>query len=124
MLMIELYIKFEQHMRLNAVDEEINIDELRITTVKRNSKPTTKSMKMITETWQGIRQCKMKQLHFGSHVLGEGNVVAEDDEFSVGMEFGSRESVISAIKSYNIQTFYAKYKGYGAGCDWLIRELA
>ncbi|XP_016169067.1 uncharacterized protein LOC107611676 [Arachis ipaensis] len=53
---------------------------------------------------------------------GEGNVVAEDGEFSVGMEFGSRESVISAIKSSTIsggvdytvyesepQTFYAKY---------------
>ncbi|RYQ86002.1 hypothetical protein Ahy_B10g105654 [Arachis hypogaea] len=65
---------------------------------------------------------------------GEGNTVAEDGEFSVGMKFGSRESVISAIKSYTIsrgvdytvyesepQTFYAKCKGYGAGCDWLIR---
>ncbi|XP_052107439.1 uncharacterized protein LOC110273511 [Arachis duranensis] len=63
-----------------------------------------------------------------------GNAAAEDGEFSVGMEFGSRESVISAIKSYTIsrgvdytvyesepQTFYAKCKGYGAGCDWLIR---
>ncbi|RYR02197.1 hypothetical protein Ahy_B06g081016 isoform C [Arachis hypogaea] len=50
------------------------------------------------------------------------------------MEFRSRESVISAIKSYTIsrgvdytvyesepQTFYAKCKEYGAGCDWLIR---
>ncbi|RYQ88258.1 hypothetical protein Ahy_B09g095558 isoform I [Arachis hypogaea] len=63
-----------------------------------------------------------------------GNVAAENGEFSVGMEFGSRESVISAIKSYTIsrevdytmyesepQTFYAKCKGYGAGCDCLIR---
>ncbi|RYR25120.1 hypothetical protein Ahy_B02g058747 [Arachis hypogaea] len=33
---------------------------------------------------------------------GEGNVAAEDGEFSVGMEFGSKESVISAIKSYTI----------------------
>ena len=70
----------------------------------------------------------------GAHVVGEGNVAAEDGEFSVGMEFGSRESVISAIKSYTIsrgvdytvyesepQTFYAKCKGYGAGSDWLIR---
>ncbi|XP_057761939.1 uncharacterized protein LOC130982095 [Arachis stenosperma] len=65
---------------------------------------------------------------------GEGNAVAEDGEFSVGMEFGSRKSVISAIKSYTIsrgvdytvyeskpQTFYAKCKGYSAGYDWLIR---
>ncbi|RYQ97090.1 hypothetical protein Ahy_B08g093083 [Arachis hypogaea] len=66
--------------------------------------------------------------------MGEGNAAAEDGEFSVGMEFGSRESMISAIKSYTIsrgldytvyesepQTFYAKCKGYGAGCDSLIR---
>ncbi|RYR25164.1 hypothetical protein Ahy_B02g058809 isoform A [Arachis hypogaea] len=57
---------------------------------------------------------------------GEGNTEAEDGEFRVGMEFGSRESVISAIKSYTVsrgvdytmyefepQTFYAKCKGYG-----------
>ncbi|RYQ85392.1 hypothetical protein Ahy_B10g104950 isoform B [Arachis hypogaea] len=55
----------------------------------------------------------------------EGNVAAEDGEFSVGMEFGSRESVISVIKSYTIsrgvdytvyesepQTFYTKCKGH------------
>ncbi|XP_057745381.1 uncharacterized protein LOC130963268 [Arachis stenosperma] len=66
----------------------------------------------------------------GAHVVGEGNVAAKDGEFSVGMKFGSRESVISTIKSYTIsrgvdytvyesepQTFYAKCKGYGAGCD-------
>ncbi|RYR78901.1 hypothetical protein Ahy_A01g003765 [Arachis hypogaea] len=57
---------------------------------------------------------------------GEGNVAAEDGEFSVGIEFGSRELVISAFKSYTIsrgvdytvyefepQTFNAKCKGYG-----------
>ncbi|XP_016195722.1 uncharacterized protein LOC107636744 [Arachis ipaensis] len=66
--------------------------------------------------------------------IGGGNTAAEDGEFSVGMEFGSTESVISAIKSYTISrgldyilyesephTFYAKCKVYGAGCDWLIR---
>ncbi|RYR31557.1 hypothetical protein Ahy_B01g056368 [Arachis hypogaea] len=52
----------------------------------------------------------------------------------VSIEFGSRESVISAIKSYTIsrevdytvyefepQIFYEKCKGYGAWYDWLIR---
>ncbi|XP_020972860.1 uncharacterized protein LOC110269401 [Arachis ipaensis] len=66
--------------------------------------------------------------------MGEGNVAAEDGKFSVGMEFGSRESVISAIKSYTISRevdynvyesepliFYAKCKGYGAVSNWLIR---
>ncbi|RYR68782.1 hypothetical protein Ahy_A03g015252 [Arachis hypogaea] len=66
--------------------------------------------------------------------MGEGNVAAEDSEFSVRMEFSSTESMISTIKSYTIsrrvyytvyesepQTFYAKCKGYSTGCDWLIR---
>ncbi|RYR58692.1 hypothetical protein Ahy_A05g024577 [Arachis hypogaea] len=66
--------------------------------------------------------------------MGKGNTTAEDGEFSIRMEFSLRESVISAIKSYTIargvdytvyesepQAFYAKYKGYGEGCDWLIR---
>ncbi|RYR39110.1 hypothetical protein Ahy_A09g044541 isoform A [Arachis hypogaea] len=32
----------------------------------------------------------------------KGNIMAEDCEFSIGIEFGSRESVIFAIKSYTI----------------------
>ncbi|RYR32735.1 hypothetical protein Ahy_A10g047264 [Arachis hypogaea] len=70
----------------------------------------------------------------GSFVIGGGNVAVKDGRFSVGMEFGSTKSVISAIKSYTIsrgidytmyesepQTFYTKCKSYGARCDWLIR---
>ncbi|RYR51035.1 hypothetical protein Ahy_A06g026090 [Arachis hypogaea] len=66
--------------------------------------------------------------------LSQGNVVMEDGEFSIRMEFSSRESLISTIKSYTIsrgvsytvyesesQTFYAKCKGYGIRYDWLIR---
>ncbi|RYR39801.1 hypothetical protein Ahy_A09g045400 [Arachis hypogaea] len=50
------------------------------------------------------------------------------------MEYSSRKSFVTAIRSYtnsrgvhyNVyefepQTFYAKYKTYGRGCDWLIR---
>ncbi|XP_016185320.1 uncharacterized protein LOC107626950 [Arachis ipaensis] len=37
----------------------------------------------------------------------------EDGEFRIGMEYSSRKSVVA--------TFYAKYKMYGRGCDWLIR---
>ncbi|RYR02138.1 hypothetical protein Ahy_B06g080970 [Arachis hypogaea] len=67
----------------------------------------------------------MHALEFPEYAnTGEGNVAAEDGEFSVGMRFGSRDSVISAIKSYTIsrgvdyivyksepQTFYAKCMG-------------
>ncbi|XP_015961255.1 uncharacterized protein LOC107485255 [Arachis duranensis] len=58
----------------------------------------------------------------------------EDGEFRIGMEYSSRKSVVAAIRRYTIvrgvdydvyesepQTFYAKCKMYGRGCDWLIR---
>ncbi|XP_057720144.1 uncharacterized protein LOC130934604 [Arachis stenosperma] len=58
---------------------------------------------------------------------------AEDGEFWIGMEYSSRKSVVAAIRSFTIakgvdyevyesepQTFYAKCKMYGRGCDWLI----
>ncbi|RYR33306.1 hypothetical protein Ahy_A10g047875 [Arachis hypogaea] len=58
----------------------------------------------------------------------------EDGKFRIGMEYSSRKSVVAAIRRYTIvrgvdydvyesepQTFYAKCKMYGRGCDWLIR---
>nr|XP_025703065.1 uncharacterized protein LOC112803822 [Arachis hypogaea] len=58
----------------------------------------------------------------------------EDGEFRIRMEYSSRKTVVAAIRSYTIargvdydvyecepQTFYAKCKMYGRGCDWLIR---
>nr|XP_025607232.1 uncharacterized protein LOC112698021 [Arachis hypogaea] len=58
----------------------------------------------------------------------------EDGEFRIGVEYSSRKSVVAAIRSYTIargvdydvyesepQTFYAKCKMYGRGCDWLIQ---
>ncbi|XP_025651326.1 uncharacterized protein [Arachis hypogaea] len=60
--------------------------------------------------------------------------VVADGEFTVGMEFSTREAVIKAMKDYTIQRgvdyqayeseptkFYAKCTKYGNGCDWLIR---
>ncbi|XP_057763557.1 uncharacterized protein LOC130984130 [Arachis stenosperma] len=58
----------------------------------------------------------------------------KDGEFRIGMEYSSRKSVVAEIRSFTIsrgvdydvyesepQTFYAKCKMYGRGCDWLIR---
>ncbi|RYQ97196.1 hypothetical protein Ahy_B08g093213 isoform A [Arachis hypogaea] len=60
----------------------------------------------------------------------------KDGEFRIGMEYGSIKSVIAIIRNYTIsrgvdyvvyeyesQTFYAKFKNYGRGCDWLIRAI-
>ncbi|RYQ83482.1 hypothetical protein Ahy_B10g102163 [Arachis hypogaea] len=85
-----------------------------------------------------MRTLNLEVMHapeFSEYVnIGEGNTATEDGEFRVGMKFGSRESVISAIKSYTIargvdytvyesepQTFYTKCKSYSAGYDWLIQ---
>ncbi|RYQ84568.1 hypothetical protein Ahy_B10g103987 [Arachis hypogaea] len=61
-------------------------------------------------------------------------LVVEDCEFSIGMEFSSREAMIMAIKDYTIHksvdyrgyksepmTFYAKCMQYGTSCDSMIR---
>ncbi|XP_016173466.1 uncharacterized protein LOC107615969 [Arachis ipaensis] len=58
----------------------------------------------------------------------------QDGEFAVGMEFGSREDMVMAIRRYTLSkgvdyrvyeseplTFYAKYLQYGRGSDWLIQ---
>ncbi|RYQ84576.1 hypothetical protein Ahy_B10g103996 [Arachis hypogaea] len=87
-----------------------------------------------------MRTLDLKAMHapkFLEYVnTGEGNIAAEDGEFSVGIEFGSRDSVISVIKSYTIirgvdyivyesepQTFYAKCKGH-IGSNFLRRFKA
>ncbi|RYR48868.1 hypothetical protein Ahy_A07g034954 [Arachis hypogaea] len=58
----------------------------------------------------------------------------KDGEFRIGMEYNSRKSIVTGTRSYTIsrgvdynvyesepQTFYAKYKMYGRGCDWFIQ---
>ncbi|XP_057720057.1 uncharacterized protein LOC130934511 [Arachis stenosperma] len=116
--LIELYVEFEQHTGLDTVGKEVNVDELGDIDWEKDNNDS------------------------------EGNVAAKDGEFSIIIEFGSRESVISTIKSYTIsrevvirasnvrdmkssidytvyesepQIFYAKCKEYGAWYDWLIR---
>ncbi|RYR28239.1 hypothetical protein Ahy_B01g052356 [Arachis hypogaea] len=68
-----------------------------------------------------------------SEYVNSDPIVVTDGEFVVGMEFSSRETVITAIKDYTIRrrvdywvceseptTFYAKCVQYGTSCDWLI----
>ncbi|RYR50399.1 hypothetical protein Ahy_A07g037000 [Arachis hypogaea] len=167
-LMIELYVEFEQQSGLGAVSEEVNVDELEDIDWKEDNNDSEEEFEANYEVddknddgdlagnpvVQNEADAIVSQYPFGVPLfmqtldleaihapkfpenanMGEGNAAAEDGEFRVKMEFGSRESVISTIKSYTIargvdytvyeselQTFYAKCKGYGAGCDWLIR---
>ncbi|RYR59416.1 hypothetical protein Ahy_A05g025303 [Arachis hypogaea] len=154
-LMIELYVEFEQLSGMGTVDDEVNVDdeeEFKANyevddenddgDLAGNPAVQNQANAIVSQHLFGVlpfmRTLDLEAMHvpeFPEYVnTGECNVAAEDGEFSVGMEFGSRESVISTIKSYTIsrgvdytvyesesQTFYAKCKGYGARCDWLIR---
>ncbi|XP_015945273.1 uncharacterized protein LOC107470388 [Arachis duranensis] len=125
MSMIELYVEFEQHTGIDVVGEEVNVNELGDIDWKKDNNDSEEDLEA---------NYKVDDENNDGDLESEGNVAAKDGEFSVGMEFDFRESVIFAIKSYTIsrgvdytvyesepQTFYAKYNGYGAGCDWLIR---
>ncbi|XP_016195870.1 uncharacterized protein LOC107636914 [Arachis ipaensis] len=84
-----------------------------------------------------MRSLDLEAMHapkFPQYVNAAELPVMMDGEFSVGMEFSSREAVIKAMKDYTIRrgvdyrvheseptTFYAKCTQYGTGCDWLIR---
>ncbi|RYR39778.1 hypothetical protein Ahy_A09g045375 [Arachis hypogaea] len=150
--MIELYVEFEQQSGMSMIGDEINVDELGDIDWEEDNNDSEDEFEanyeVDDENDDGDLAGNPAVQHEtnaiclfylpcltdgGAHIVGEGNVASEDGEFSVGMEFDSRESVISAIKSYTIsrgvdytvyesepQTFYAKCKGYGAGCDWLI----
>ncbi|RYR65644.1 hypothetical protein Ahy_A03g011572 [Arachis hypogaea] len=121
--MIELYIEFEQQSgirggrsTLGADWEEDNNDnkeefEANYEVDDENDDGDLASNPAVQNEANAI---------VSQHPFGEGNVAAEDGEFSVGIEFGSTESVISVIKNYTISRG-VDYTGYGAGCDWLIR---
>ncbi|XP_020970320.1 uncharacterized protein LOC107621097 [Arachis ipaensis] len=167
-LMIEVYVEFEQQSGMSMVGDKINVDEFGDIDWEEDNNDSEDEFEanyeFDDENDDGdlagnpavqdeanaivsphpfsvpsfMRTLDLEAMHapeFSEYAnTSEGNVAAEDGEFSVGMEFGSRESVISVIKSYTIsrgvdytvyesepQTFYTKCKGYGAGCDWLLR---
>ncbi|XP_052114414.1 uncharacterized protein LOC127745585 [Arachis duranensis] len=84
-----------------------------------------------------MRSLDLEAMHapeFPQYVNAAELPLLPDGEFTVGMEFSSREAVIKLMKDYTIRrgvdyrvheseptTFYAKCTQYGAGCDWLIR---
>ncbi|RYR54321.1 hypothetical protein Ahy_A06g029581 [Arachis hypogaea] len=83
-----------------------------------------------------MRSLDLEAMHapeFSQYMNAAPPAVA-DGEFTVGIEFSSREAVIKAMKDYTIRrgvdyrvyeseptTFYAKCTEYRNGCDWLIR---
>ncbi|XP_025670199.1 uncharacterized protein [Arachis hypogaea] len=135
--MIELYVEFEQQSWLGAVGEEVNVDELRDINWEEDNNDSEEEFEANYEVDDENDDGDLAgnpAVQNETDVIVKAMFAAKDGEFRVRMEFGSRESVISTIKSYAIprgvdytvyesepQTFYVKCKGYGAGCDWLIR---
>ncbi|RYR59331.1 hypothetical protein Ahy_A05g025199 isoform B [Arachis hypogaea] len=143
--MIELYVEFRQQSGLGAVDEEVNVDglgDMDWEEDNNDSEVQNEADAIVSQHLFGVPSFMqtldleaMRASEFPKYA-NTGNAAAEDSKFSVGIKFSLRESVISAIKSYTIsrgvdynvyefelQTFDAKCKGYGVGCDWLIRAI-
>ncbi|QHO47017.1 uncharacterized protein DS421_6g192700 [Arachis hypogaea] len=126
--MIELYVEFEQHTRMDTVGDYVNVDELgNIDWEEDNndseeefeanyevddenddgdlvSNPTVQNEAhaFVSQHPFGVlsfmRTLDLKAMHaseFPEYAnIGEGNVAVEDGEFSVRIEFSSKESVI------------------------------
>ncbi|RYR05656.1 hypothetical protein Ahy_B06g085491 [Arachis hypogaea] len=157
MTFIELYIEFEQ----SAADRDIELedynsdseeefesnyevvdpgvdedqaDEAMVTDVVDVANALANQQPFVEPSF--MRSLDLEAIHapeFPQYVNAELPLMP-DGEFTVGMEFSSREAVIKAMKDYTIRRgvdyrvheseptiFYAKCTQYGAGCDWLIR---
>ncbi|RYR39275.1 hypothetical protein Ahy_A09g044784 [Arachis hypogaea] len=145
--MIELYVEFEQQSGLGAVGEEVNVNELGDIEWEEDNNDSEEDFEA---NYEVDDENDDGDLVGNPEVQNEVNAIVSQHPFDVPSfmrtldleamhalefpEYANMESLISAIKSYTIsggvdytvykfepQTFYAKCKGYGAGCDWLIR---
>ncbi|RYR08119.1 hypothetical protein Ahy_B05g075669 isoform B [Arachis hypogaea] len=123
--MIELYVEFE-HLGTDAIDHESDMDEVRDIVWEEDNSDSEDDFEANYEV--------NDENEDENEYANIGVVAANDGEFSIRMEFSSKESVISAIKNYTISrgvaytmyafqpmTLYAKCKRHDKGCDWLIR---
>ncbi|MED6196379.1 hypothetical protein PIB30_046850 [Stylosanthes scabra] len=137
---IELYVEFEQVV-VDAVEDVSYSDVERQTVLEELGSGSEKDFeanyevsgeeeegdKVVDVAVQNTRNPLASQ-----HPLGvPSSVVApEDGEFMIGMEYVSKKAVVFAVRKYTIdrgvdytvweyelQTFYAKCKLYGNGCD-------
>ncbi|XP_016173718.2 uncharacterized protein LOC107616250 [Arachis ipaensis] len=155
---IELYVEFEQ----SAVDRDIELedynsdseeefesnyevvdpgadedqaDEAMVADVADVANALANQQPFVKPSFMRLLDLEaMHEPEFPQYVNAAELPLMPDGEFTVGMEFSSREAVIKAMKDYTIRrgvdyrvyeseptTFYAKCTQYGAGCDWLIR---
>ncbi|RYR25934.1 hypothetical protein Ahy_B02g059979 [Arachis hypogaea] len=125
--------KFESNYEIVDPGEEeddadgtMNADLAEVANVLANQQPFQELSFMRSLDLEAMHECKYMN-------ATELSVVV-DGEFTVGMEFRSREAVIKAMEDYNIHrgvdyrvyeseptTLYAKCTQYGASCDWLVR---
>ncbi|RYR38248.1 hypothetical protein Ahy_A09g043224 isoform C [Arachis hypogaea] len=127
---IELYVEYEQYMGLDAVGKKVNMDELEDIDWEEykfevnyevddenndgdeadNPAVQNEADALVNQHPFGVSSF-MRTLDLAAMLvpvfseyanMSEGNAMVEDGEFGLRMKFGSRESVISTIKSYTI----------------------
>ncbi|XP_057720030.1 uncharacterized protein LOC130934482 [Arachis stenosperma] len=132
---IELEEEFESNYEVvdPGVDED-QADEAMVADVADVANALANQQPFVEPSF--MRSLDLETMHapeFPQYVNAELPVMP-DGEFTVEMEFSSREVVIKAMKDYTIRrdvdyrvheseptTFYTKCTQYGAGCDLLIR---
>ncbi|RYR68646.1 hypothetical protein Ahy_A03g015128 [Arachis hypogaea] len=113
----------------DKADGTMNVDVAEVTNALANQQPSQKPSFMRSLDLEAMHTPEFPQYMNVAELL-----IVVDGEFTMGMEFSSREVVIKAMKDYTIcrgvdyrvyesepTTFYTKCTQYGAGCDWLIR---
>ncbi|RYR61447.1 hypothetical protein Ahy_A04g018628 [Arachis hypogaea] len=129
--------EFESHYEIVGLGEEedeadgtVNANVAEVANVLANQQPFQEPSFM-----RSLDLEAMYASEFPQYMNAAELPIVMDGEFTVGMEFSSREAVIKATKDYTIRrgvdyrvyeseptTFYAKCTQYGAGCDWLIKK--
>ncbi|RYR25098.1 hypothetical protein Ahy_B02g058723 [Arachis hypogaea] len=118
----------------DQADGAIEVDVAEVANTLANQNPFEKPIFMRSLDLEAIHTLEFRSSIYEYSVIVPELLVMADGEFTMGMEFSSREAVIKAMKDYTIHrgvdyrvyeskltTFYTKCTQYGVGYDWLIR---
>ncbi|RYR08493.1 hypothetical protein Ahy_B05g076201 [Arachis hypogaea] len=128
---IEMYVEFE-HITTDEVQHDPDVQDDRTEAYERMNNDSDEEFEATYEVGDEDKDDD-GEIDERQFILFIGVTDPEDGEFRIEMKYSYRKLVIAAIRSYTIsrgvnyivyesesQTFYAKCKNYGRGCDWLI----
>ncbi|RYR08401.1 hypothetical protein Ahy_B05g076073 [Arachis hypogaea] len=105
MPIIELYVEFEQHTGMDAVGDDVNIDELGELDWGEDNNDSEEEFEANYEVDDEKDDGDLAgnpAAQNEAHTIVKATLRQKMLSLVFGMEFGSRDSVISAIKSYTI----------------------